>query len=104
MSTQPRAASRIPTFGSLEEEAAFWDTHDLGDFEDEMEQVTVEGDGPIGHVLSVRLDSVAFRRLSAIAKQRGLTTTTLAQTWVLEALDRADPPGAATVGRRASAR
>jgi YgiT-type zinc finger domain-containing protein len=29
----------IPTFKSIEEEAAFWDTHDIADYLDEMEVI-----------------------------------------------------------------
>ena len=31
---------RIPETDSIEELAAFWDTHDLTDFEDQLEEVT----------------------------------------------------------------
>lgn len=31
---------RIPKTDSIQELAAFWDTHDLADFEDELEEVT----------------------------------------------------------------
>lgn len=31
--------SRVPTFSSREEEAAWWDTHDLADYQDEFETV-----------------------------------------------------------------
>ncbi len=32
--------SRIPTFSTIEEEAAFWDTHSFEEFADELEEVT----------------------------------------------------------------
>lgn len=32
---------RIPEFSSLEEEAQFWDTHDITEFEDEFHPVQV---------------------------------------------------------------
>lgn len=32
--------SRIPTFETVEEEAAFWDSHSFADFEDELKIVT----------------------------------------------------------------
>jgi len=34
------ATSRIPTFSKIEEEAEFWDNHDITEFEDELELVT----------------------------------------------------------------
>lgn len=41
MSQQPasRHTSRIPVFSSREEEAAWWDSHDLADYQDEFETV-----------------------------------------------------------------
>ena len=36
--------NRIPDFSSIEEEAAFWDTHDTTDFEEEFHPVTVHFD------------------------------------------------------------
>jgi hypothetical protein len=32
-------ASRIPVFASREEEAAWWDSHDLADYQDEFKTV-----------------------------------------------------------------
>lgn len=55
MSQQPasKPASRIPVFTSREEEAAWWDSHDLADYQDEFETVDArfaadlsEGDAP----------------------------------------------------------
>ncbi len=34
-----RPTSRIPVFTSREEEAAWWDSHDLADYQDEFETV-----------------------------------------------------------------
>lgn len=86
--------SRIPEFSSIEEAAAFWDSHDFADFEDELESVELEVAQPLEHIISVRLESDAFRRLSAVARERGENMVRLAQNWVLEALDRAEGTGA----------
>lgn len=90
MVARGKTARRIPTFESIEEEAAFWDSHDLGDFEDEFEPVEIEITPDAGHILSIRVDRQAFRRLVAIAKRRGVNMITLAETWVLESIDRED--------------
>src|SRR5687767_14443285 len=86
----PHRPSKIPTFASLEEEAAFWDGHDLGEFEDELEPVEVEVDPNLGHVLSVRVEAAEIRRLGAIARQRGVGVVELARLLVLEGLNRAE--------------
>ena len=41
MSQEPasKPSSRIPVFTSREEEAAWWDSHDLADYQDEVETV-----------------------------------------------------------------
>jgi hypothetical protein len=36
----PTPPSRIPVFASIEEEAAFWDSHSVTEFEDELEDVS----------------------------------------------------------------
>ena len=42
MTDQPNhAARRIPDFATRAEEAAWWDTHDITDYLDELEPVTV---------------------------------------------------------------
>ena len=35
----PGSPGRIPTFASREEEASWWDSHDLADYQDEFETV-----------------------------------------------------------------
>lgn len=35
----PMNRTKIPTIDSIQEHANFWDTHDLTDFEDELEKV-----------------------------------------------------------------
>lgn len=56
MSQQPasKPSSRIPVFTSREEEAAWWDSHDLADFQDEFETVDARfaerlADGDVHH-------------------------------------------------------
>jgi hypothetical protein len=90
MSAGNQVRSRIPEFSSIEEEAAFWDTHSTTEFEDEWEPVEIEISPNLGHILSVRLDRPTFHRLSAIARQKGVGASTLARMWVLEALERED--------------
>lgn len=82
--------SEIPAFASRDEEAKFWDTHSLADLQDALEPIEIEVEQPLGHILSVRLESAAFRRLTAIAQQRGVGFIALAEAWLLDALERAE--------------
>ena len=101
MARSERARSKIPEFESLEEEAAFWDSHSLAEFEDELEPVELEVVLPLRHGITVSLDNDAFHRLYAIAKKRGMSFVALAETWVLEALARAEAAEVAETDRPA---
>lgn len=80
---------RIPQTDSIEELARFWDTHDLTDFEGELEEVS----DPIferkeGMVLKIRLQPKEAEAVKRIARSRGIEQTTLIRQWVLEKIDR----------------
>jgi hypothetical protein len=87
MASTKSTESRIPAFASVEEEAAFWDTHDTTDFEDEWEPVELDVSPTLGHILSIRVDREEYRRLGAAAKARGVGVVTLARLLVLEGLE-----------------
>ncbi len=78
---------RLPKFKSLEEEAAFWDTHSFADYLDEFEEVKdpvfVE---PRKQVVSLRLDQETVTLLKRLAEEKGLPYTTLVRMWVKEHL------------------
>jgi hypothetical protein len=84
----PRKRSRIPNFKSYEEEAHFWDTHSITDFEDETKDVDIvfELDKPRDETLIVRLQKRMKDRLEKIARLKGLNVSTLARMWLLEKL------------------
>ncbi len=62
-----RAASRIPDFSSIEEEAEFWDTHDCTDFLDESKpfDVRVSPNFTSIHRFTSRLTAPSGRCLTA---------------------------------------
>ena len=84
--------SRIPEFASLDEEAAFWDTHDTTDYEDEFRPVSVvfeerstDDQGP-KRTIAIRLDAETDRELTALAQQQGLRKSTLVRSVVQDYL------------------
>lgn len=96
------APSRIPVFGSIEEEAEFWDTHDSTDFEDEWEPVDVEV-SPTLHsrfFLRAEVDRATLRRVRESARDRGLTSDELVGRWVVDGLAREDSGEADAQDRR----
>jgi hypothetical protein len=81
-----RKRSKIPKFKSREEEAAFWDSHDLSDFETDLREVRISVRQPLEHHLSVRLDATVLTELAKIARETGIGPSTLARIWLMERL------------------
>lgn len=86
---QPRTTrSRIPTFKTIEEEAAFWDTHSSEEFADELtpvENVKFVKARP-KRALTVRLEEDTFEELTKEAREKGIGPSTLARMVILEHL------------------
>lgn len=74
---------KIPKTDSIEELAQFWDTHDLTDFEDELEEVTE----PVFErraVVKVHLQPKEIEVVKGIAKSKGVSSEELIREWILE--------------------
>lgn len=86
----PTASSRIPSFRTIEEEAEFWDTHDLTEFDDEFEIVE---DLKIRSMetkdsLTLRIDGEEFAALSERARELGMDAGALAWKLILDGIKR----------------
>ena len=76
-------SGQLPQTDSIQELAEFWDTHDVTDFEDELEEVServFERDADV----RVHLETDDARALRAIAQSRGVADSELVREWVLE--------------------
>ena len=82
---RPRT-SRIPEFRSRQEEADWWDTHDITDYLDELRPVKVRFAKNLSEGITVRFDPQTLRALRAEAKKKGMGPTTLARMWIMERL------------------
>lgn len=81
---------RIPQTDSIQELAEFWDTHDVTDFEDELEEVTEPVFvRPSQATIRLPLPLQAWETLRKLAVDKGTTDVALAQEWVLEKLKAA---------------
>ena len=80
--------SRIPEFKTIEEEAEFWDTHDLADYWDEFKPVKVRFADKLFDRVTIPVDADALAQLDALAREEELNATALARRWVLERLER----------------
>lgn len=79
--------SRIPQIDSIEELAKFWDTHDITDFEDELEEVEEPiFDRGTQAMMRIRLLPEQAEALKRIARSRGIDEAELVKEWVNEKL------------------
>lgn len=78
--------SRIPEFSNYQEEARWWETHNLADYQDEFKTVKVRFAKNLSEGLHVRLDPETLMKLRVEAKEKGIGPTTLVRMWVKEQL------------------
>lgn len=78
--------SRIPDFKNKEEEAEWFDTHDMADYQDEFKTVKARFAKNLSEGLHIRLDTPTLEKLRYTAKEKGIGPTTLARMWILEHL------------------
>lgn len=76
-------------FKTLEEEANFWDTHDVSPFFDkkkvalkDLELIEKEKK----EVLVIRIQKSVKKKIEKIAKSKGINPTTLSRMWLIEKL------------------
>jgi len=72
----------IPQIDSIQELARFWDTHDLTDFEDELEEVreiVFER-----NTVRIRFRADEVEVIKNLARARGISDSNLIREWVLE--------------------
>jgi len=80
------ASGRIPAFHSIEEEAAFWDTHDFTDYLEESSPTRIEVGYELAERITLRLDEADRRELTERAREIGVGPSTLARMWLKERL------------------
>jgi len=77
----------ISKASTLEEIAAFWDTHSLDDYWDQTKEVEFEVRAKRRH--RVTLDPDIYERLETQAQVRGILPETLVNLWLAERLQTA---------------
>lgn len=77
---------KLPETDSIEELARFWDTHDLTEFEDHLEEVTEPVFQRGIETVSVPLQPQEIQAVRRIAESQGVDYVALIQGWVLEKL------------------
>ena len=77
--------AKLPTTDSIQELAAFWQQHDVTDFEDELEEVA-EPVFQRAHVVGVLLTEAEHQAICDAAGDLGLDEAALIHEWVKEKL------------------
>ncbi|MFL5759634.1 MAG: CopG family antitoxin [Thermomicrobiales bacterium] len=77
---------RIPDFASREEEAAWWDTHSITDYLDELEPVQARFAKSLSNPIAVRFTAQDRAELARRAQELGIGPSTLIRMWVRERL------------------
>jgi len=77
----------LPNSDSVQALANFWDSHDITDFERDLEEVTE----PVFHQrkeasVRINLPPREIQRLRKIAKSKGVNAPTVLREWILERL------------------
>lgn len=77
----------MPTFNSVREEAAFWDTHDITDYLDELE-ISRGGyrpsPGEAKTVMTIRVAPSLKQQIEAIARSYDISASSLVRMWIVE--------------------
>ena len=78
---------KLPQTDSIRELAKFWDTHDLTDFEEQLEEVKEPVfERQADTELKIHLHPEEAETVKRIAKSKGVAQEALIQEWVLEKL------------------
>ena len=74
---------KLPQTDSIQGLARFWDTHDLADFEEELEEVA-EPVFERAKTITLRLESGEAEAVKRMAESKGVADVDLIRQWVLE--------------------
>ncbi|MGC9996426.1 MAG: CopG family antitoxin [Terriglobia bacterium] len=81
------SAKKLPNTDFIQELANFWDTHDLTDFAQALEEVGELVFARSKHApLSVDLPPQELQRVRRLARSKGMNETTMVREWILEGL------------------
>ena len=83
---------KIPQTDSIQELAHFWDTHDLTDFEDDLEEVFEPVFEPQTEIV-VPLQPEELEVLRTLANARATSPMNLIREWVLERMETSSEAG-----------
>ena len=90
-----RSKSRIPEFASREEAAAWFDTHDMADYQDEFKTVRMRLANNLtrrDHRFASMPETLVGDATAPSRKEKGIGLTTPARLWIKERSHRHEAP------------
>ena len=78
---------KLPRTDSVQELAEFWDTHDLTDYQSELQEVTEPVFSRRG-AITVRLQDGEAEAVRQIARSQGISEEELIRDWIVQRLAR----------------
>jgi hypothetical protein len=85
-----KKTNKFPDFSKMtrEEEAEWFDTHDMGDYLDQLKPVNLVVDlaKPKEETIVLRVNKDIKRKLEEISKSKGINISSLTRMWILEKL------------------
>jgi hypothetical protein len=84
---KPMSKDKIPQSDSIQELAQFWDTHDLTEYEDQLEEVAEPVFEPQTAV-TIHLPSREAEAVEKLAKLKDIDSANLIRQWVLERVQK----------------
>lgn len=79
---------KIPQFKSIQEEALFWDTHDITDYWGDMEEVVIEfiPQRKKEESVTIRVEPELKKRLELVARKNRVSLSTITRLWLIDRL------------------
>ena len=87
ISIQKLAQFQIPQFKNRAEEALFFETHKISEFEEELKPVKVRFAHNLSEGIHIRLDPATLGKLRQEARENGIGPTTLVRMWIMRQLN-----------------
>lgn len=79
--------NKIPEFATIQEEALFWDTHDITDFLDELKPVkAVYTPGEKKEVMAIRIAPSLKTQVEQMAQNYDISSSSLIRMWIIDKL------------------
>ncbi len=77
---------QIPNFKNREQEAKFFDTHDMAEYQHEFKTVKARFARSLSEGITIRFDKPTLKKLREKAHEKGIGPTTLARMWIMDQL------------------